>query len=110
MFSYFLFLFLAFGAHAQEPNNAPPSASDESAITKFMTELKTLNKKTKWSETIFPTSGWKMHGKSVEGRPLIYFSCGEGNKNTTLMLSSVHGDEVTPIYFGLRLVSWVKGE
>ena len=92
------------------PHLAQAQDSDDGKITHFMDELKASNKKAKWSETIYPDSGWKMHGVSVEGRPLIYFVCGEKNENTTLMFSAVHGDEVTPIYFGLRLVSWVKGE
>lgn len=84
---------------------------DSAAVTKLMSELKQANKKTKWSETIFTEKqGWKSHGTSVEGRPLLYWTCGDNNTNTTLMLSAVHGDEVTPVYFGFRLVSWVKGE
>ena len=80
------------------------------AVKKLMAELKETNRKIRWSETIFPDVGWHVHGTSVGGRPLIYFECGENNSNTTLMFSSVHGDEVTPVYFGFRLVSWVKGE
>jgi murein peptide amidase A len=87
---------------------APPSASE--SVAQLMKELRESNKKTKWNETIFTEQGWRVGGKSVAGRPLIYYVCGEKNKNTTLMLSSVHGDEITPVYFGLRLVSWIKGE
>src|SRR5580704_15172583 len=79
-------------------------------VLKLMGELRAANKIRKWSETIYTDEGWKVHGTSVKGRPLIYFTCGEKNENTTLMLSSVHGDEITPVYFGLRLVSWLKGE
>jgi protein MpaA len=90
-----------------EGTNGP---NEQDIIKKFMGELRLSNAKTHWSETIYPDTGWKMHGTTVQGRPLIYFVCGEQNSNTTLMLSSVHGDEVTPTYFGFRLVSWVKGE
>jgi protein MpaA len=89
----------------------PAFASDNSkAIIKLMDELRAANKGRHWNESIYTEDGWQMHGTSVEGRPLIYYSCGEKNENTTLMLSSVHGDEITPVYFGLRLVSWLKGE
>jgi protein MpaA len=102
-------------AYAQETIKAATDSPDQDhdqarSIQKFMAELRGANKKSKWSETIYPDSGWRMHTTSVEGRPLIYFVCGERNQNTTLMFSAVHGDEVTPIYFGMRLVSWVKGE
>jgi len=106
------------GIWASEPpkdspaaTTVPVSASDDAAaVKKLMKELIQANKKTKWNESIYTDQGWHVHGTSVKGRPLIYFVCGENNPNTTLMLSSVHGDEVTPVYFGLRLVSWVKGE
>ena len=48
-------------------------------------------------------------GKSVNGLPLIYWSCGdEKSGNRSLILSAVHGDEVTPVFFGFRLVEWLK--
>lgn len=95
-----------------QQETSPSVAPDENAgaVQKLLAELKESNKKTKWNETIFEDQGWKVGGQSAGGRPLIYFVCGEKNTNTTLMLSSVHGDEITPVYFGLRLVSWVKGE
>jgi murein peptide amidase A len=89
---------------------ALPATDDQRAIAALMAELREANKKTKWNPSIYSEEGWRVGGRSVAGRPLIYFVCGEKNKNTTLMLSSVHGDEITPVYFGLRLVSWVKGE
>jgi protein MpaA len=59
--------------------------------------------------SLFATSGWKKWGKSIYGRPLIYWTCGNpDNENTSLILSAVHGDEVTPVYFGFRVVEWIK--
>ncbi|MBC7396035.1 MAG: hypothetical protein H7333_01210, partial [Bdellovibrionales bacterium] len=44
---------------------------------------------------------WKFDTTSVEGRPLIYYSFGpEDSQNVTLILSMVHGDEITPLYLG----------
>ncbi|MDZ4676039.1 MAG: M14 family zinc carboxypeptidase [Oligoflexia bacterium] len=104
--SLLLLIFSSALALAQGP--APSTNINE--VKKLMDELKASNKKTKWNESIYNPEGWRIGGKSVQGRPLIYFICGENNKNTTLMLSSVHGDEITPIYYGFRLVSWIKGE
>ena len=100
-------LILAWPAFGQGEEEIKDEAS---GVHKLMIELRASNKLRKWSETIYTDEGWKVHGTSVKGRPLIYFTCGDQNKNTTLMLSSVHGDEITPVYFGLRLVSWLKGE
>jgi protein MpaA len=83
----------------------------DTSVADLMTEIKNTYAKTKWSDTLFKLNDWKMYEKKTkEGRPLVYFVCGENKENTTLLLSSVHGDEVTPIYYGLRLVSWIKGE
>jgi protein MpaA len=75
-----------------------------------MSELAEANLRTKWSSSLYHLKGWQSDGKSVQGRPLIYYVCGDEHKNTTLIFSTVHGDEITPVYFGLRLVSWLQGE
>ena len=52
---------------------------------------------------------WKSGGTSVEGRPLIYYEFGsQDSKNTTLIFSMVHGDEITPLYLGFEIVAWAK--
>lgn len=78
---------------------------------KLIEEIKKTYTHTKWSNSLYIKSPYKVYEKrSAAGHPLIYFVCGENNSNTTLLLSAVHGDEITPVYYGLRLVSWVKGE
>ena len=50
---------------------------------------------------------WKFDTVSVHGRPLMYYSFGpEDSKNVTLVLSMVHGDEITPLYLGFQMVEW----
>jgi protein MpaA len=57
----------------------------------------------------FSEKQWESKGTSVQGYPLIYFVCGDSKAtNRSLILSSVHGDEVTPGFFGFRLVEWLK--
>jgi protein MpaA len=97
-------------ALAGEPVPSPSASPSAENVDQLMAELRKSNKMRGWADSIYSETGWKVHGQSVKGRPLIYFVCGENNQNTTLMLSSVHGDEITPVYFGLRLVSWLKGE
>lgn len=52
---------------------------------------------------------FKVGGKSVKGRPLIYAEYGvPAPTNTTLVFSMVHGDEVTPLYVGFKLIDWLE--
>ncbi len=67
------------------------------------------NRKWNWDLSFFPKTGWKEKGNSVYGRPLVYWTCGKPeNENTSLILAAVHGDEITPVYFGFRVVEWLK--
>ena len=52
---------------------------------------------------------WKIGGHTVEGRPIVYAEFGDKNsENTTLIFSSVHGDEITPVYLGVELVNYLR--
>ncbi len=52
---------------------------------------------------------WQLAGNSVQGRPLVYAEFGDHNaENTTLIFSTVHGDEITPFYLAVQLAHWVK--
>lgn len=52
---------------------------------------------------------WKSGGLSVKGRPLVYAEFGDPQSpNTTLILSGVHGDEITPHYLALKLARWLE--
>lgn len=81
-------------------------------VATLMKDLTATIKKRKyeWDMSIFKAEGWQTKDfKSVNGYPLIYYTCGKPDaKNSSLILSSVHGDEVTPIFFGFRLVEWLK--
>lgn len=75
----------------------------------LMTEVHERIRKWNWDTSLFPKTGWKEHSQSVYGRPLLYWTCGNPkNENVSLVLAAVHGDEITPVYFGFRLVEWLK--
>ncbi len=75
-----------------------------------------------WCEAVFQETrqiGWKLShcpkiepkvlGHSVEGRPLLVWVFGEEHaKNTTLVFSMVHPDEINPLYLGLKLLEWFE--
>lgn len=54
------------------------------------------------------TIPWRIGGTSVEGRPLLFAEFGDPSAtNTTLVFSSVHGDEITPLYLGIEVAHWL---
>jgi protein MpaA len=86
-------------------------AEQKVSIENMMGEIKghIISKKWNWDSSFFTDSGWKEKGTSVSGRPLIYWTCGKpDSENVSLILSAVHGDEITPVYFGFRVVEWIK--
>jgi protein MpaA len=86
------------------------SASETAQIAVFCEEMRASIRALKWNVDPCPSDiQWKIGGYSVEGRPLIHADLGNSESpNTTLILSMVHGDEVTPLYLGLELLSWVR--
>lgn len=69
--------------------------------------------KRKWGskpcEAAFDAEQLKIGGTSVKGRPLVYIEYGDPKAtNTTLILSMVHGDEITPLYLGFQIATWAK--
>jgi murein peptide amidase A len=57
-----------------------------------------------------PHRRWKIGGWSYEGRPLIYAEYGnpKNKDNVTLVISTVHADEITPLYLGFKLLDWME--
>lgn len=79
------------------------------ALAKWCKELKGAITQFQWKLEACDQVGWKVGGWSMQKRPLVYAEFGDPSaKNTTLILSSVHGDEVTPVYLGIQLVHWLK--
>ncbi len=78
-------------------------------LRKWCRNLRAETRKLYWRINPCKIKGAKIGGLSVKGRPLVYFDFGDPNAdNTTLILSMVHPDEVTPLYVGIETISWVK--
>jgi protein MpaA len=83
--------------------------TDLSTLQSLCGEINQSAKTLKWDIKKCEGTDWKTGGKSFKGRPLIYAEFGDPKApNTTLIFSTVHGDEVTPLYLGLQLVEWLK--
>lgn len=78
--------------------------------TKWCRDVDLEIKKLGWKFSACEGVEWKLWDiTSVEGRPLVYTEFGTPNSaNTTLVMTMVHGDEITPLYVGLKLVGWLK--
>jgi protein MpaA len=90
-------------------DSAPHRAEKiDGTVASLCAELKPTIESLRWKD-IDPCTGidWKIHGKSVQGRPLIYAEFGDpASTNVTLIFSSVHGDEITPVYLGFKIARW----
>jgi len=87
-------------------NNSQDSADP---LQKWCNDLRLSIKKLNWSLEPCDGVAWKQGGTSVLGRPIMYAEFGKADEsNTTLVLSMVHGDEVTPLYLGLELANWLQ--
>ena len=82
---------------APEPAPKAEPAKVDPVVEKWCSELGTAMKGFRWQLEGCKFKDWKVAGKSVKGRPLVYAEFGDVNsKNTTLVLAMVHGDEITP--------------
>lgn len=97
-------------ARAEAP--AAPAVSDpagSAGIPTMCEDLRASIKKYGWKLEPCHDVQWIVGGRSVQQRPLVYAEFGNPKaENTTLIFSSVHGDEVTPIYLGFQIVNWLR--
>lgn len=101
--------FAATGASAAGDTSAPATNANGS-IESWCSELKTAIDGFKW-KGLDPCQGiqWKIDGTTVRGRPLVYAEFGDPKaENVTLILTAVHGDEITPVYLGIKIAHWVQ--
>ncbi len=99
LFSFFFLEESTFAIHT-------PPAGD---LSSWCSEVRQVFHQFHWK--LDPCEGiqWKIGGKSVRGRPLVYSEFGDlRSENTTLVFSMVHGDEVTPLYVAIQLAQLVK--
>jgi protein MpaA len=99
---------LAFASSTATPAG---QAAGEETTQKWCAEIRKAVTNLKWKmEPCVSGVEWKTSGTSLEGRPLMYAEFGDAAalQNTTLILSAVHGDEITPVYLGFQLVNWLK--
>jgi protein MpaA len=92
---------------------SPKAAAEITQVPQNMdqlcSDLRTEIRKLKWDVEPCEGLGWIESGKSLQGRPLVHGIFGDPQaSNTSLVLSMVHGDEVTPLYVVLKLAHWLR--
>ncbi len=83
---------------------APSEAS--ALIKKFCADLGVRFKKYNWEQDPCGALPWRADLKTAGGHPLLYLDFGKGEE-TTLVLSAVHPDEMTPVPMGFRFAKYV---
>mgnify|MGYP001206972459 CR=1 FL=1 len=81
-------------------------SGEKQTLEKFCRKLTEKFKKLRWKGDPCGKVKWKTQGYSRKGHPLIYWVYGTGPK-TTLLISGVHPDELTPIPMGFRFANYV---
>jgi protein MpaA len=108
---YFIsFLILPFVLSAETKAPKKEKTVEKKTVETLMKNIKKRITKYHWDYSMFPDDGWKTSSiYSTDGNPLLYYTCGDPDEdNRSLILSAVHGDEITPVYYGFRLVEWLK--
>lgn len=106
-----VFVAVVFGIAVSSFSQATSLPVKKETVGELMSQLRDRiqSREFRWDLSLFHDRDWKERGHSVNGLPLIYWTCGNTKAlNRSLILSAVHGDEVTPVFFGFRLVEWLK--
>ncbi len=74
----------------------------EAAIDQFCHQLGLQFKQYGWDTNPCGSVAWQASIQTVQKRPLLYASFGKGHE-TTLLLSAVHPNELTPVPMGFKL-------
>jgi protein MpaA len=110
----FFAIFLQLGSHSsviasQSPGSPQGSVREPISLLQWCQALRSSVKELRWRLEPCEGLAWREAGRSVNGMPLVYAEFGDPNStNTTLIFSMIHGDEVTPLYLGLKLAHWLK--
>jgi protein MpaA len=88
------------------PENSKEFLLEESRqvaeIARFCQQLGLQFRRHGWESDPCGSVKWQATTQTVDKRPLLYVSFGKGN-DTTLLLSGVHPNELTPVPMGFRL-------
>ncbi len=84
-------------------------AQERESVEKWCNKVKRSSVQLKWNLDPCAKLNWKVLGNSQQNIPLVYAEFGSQKAhNTTLIFAMVHGDEVTPLYLGIKAAEWMQ--
>lgn len=83
------------------------SAEKNARIKSYCASIQKAYKRYKWVDDACGDVEWRADFVSKDGHPLLYQVFGSG-ESTTLLLSGVHPDEITPVPLGFRVARHLK--
>ncbi|MBI2602542.1 MAG: hypothetical protein HYW48_05750 [Deltaproteobacteria bacterium] len=84
-----------------------PPENQQRMIETLCSQLHERFRTYSWQQPPCEGVSWNAHFQTGQQHPLLYASFGEG-KETTLILSGVHPDEITPIHLAFRFARHLK--
>ncbi len=83
------------------------AATTQQSIVHYCKQMGRYFERYGWEKDPCNTVGWKADFISHSGHPLLYAVFGDG-PSTTLLLSGVHPDEMTPLPMGFRFADYLN--
>jgi len=78
------------------------------AFRQFLDDFERQNLAYEWRDTGLRDVPWQYHRLSRQDRPLMFAHFGESEKDCTLLLGAVHGDELPTVLVLLRLTRHIQ--
>ena len=100
----FFWIFLISVAWA---GSAGASDGHSADFQQYLMTLKERFERLGWNDLRPEKIPWEYHRTSHLGRPLFFATFGEKQKNTTIFLGGVHGNESSSVYVALRLAQYL---
>jgi protein MpaA len=100
--------------NTQNVNPSPPNLALTKALAKYCEKIENEFKKYRWGNSGCESTNWQHVRNSVKGDPLFWVSFGDEllkknpDKNISLVMCGVHGDEITPIKFCFDIIDELK--
>jgi len=82
--------------------------SSTSEFQSFLQELKQRFEEYGWTDLKPEEVPWEYHRVTRGGRPMFFDCFGSSTENCTIMLASVHGDEIPTMYVLFKLAGYLK--
>jgi len=87
---------------------ALPADSSTKEFQLFLKELKKRFSEYGWNDLKPEVIGWEYHRTTAGKKPLFFATFGDNLENSTLMLGTVHGDEIPTAYVLFKFAEYLK--